>query len=140
MPAVAPDAPRSGILAGGRVHSSVEGEINRLRGGGMSLHAGARERIAPQVGDALTDVRIHDSAAADGLARAVEARAFTTGRDIFFARGEYRPATPTGDRLLAHELTHVVQQRGSSASGPLSVSDPGDRFEREAERTADGLG
>jgi hypothetical protein len=68
----------------------------------------------------------------------VSARAFTTGRDVFFARSQYRPGTAAGERLLAHELTHVVQQRGAPTSGPLTVTEPGDRFESEAERTADG--
>ncbi|HWF72797.1 MAG TPA: DUF4157 domain-containing protein [Solirubrobacteraceae bacterium] len=130
----------SGLLAGGRVHPAVEAQIGRLRGGGAGLHPGARARIEPLVGDTLADVRVHDGPAADGLARSVQARAFTTGRDLFFARGEYRPGTATGDQLLAHELTHVVQQRGAPVSGPLTVTDPGDRFEREADRTAGSAG
>ena len=83
---------------------------------------------------------MHTDEHADALARAVSARAFTTGPDIFFARGEYRPATTTGDALLAHELTHVVQQRGSPATGPLTVTDPGGELEAEAEATARELG
>jgi hypothetical protein len=92
------------------------------------------------VGAGLADVRVHDGVAADGLTRAVQARAFATGREVFFARGEYRPDTSAGKHLLAHELTHVAQQRGASTSGPLSVSQPGDAFEREADRVADGVG
>lgn len=125
-----------GLLPGGRVHPVVESQIGRARGGGVSLHPGARARIEPLVGDSLADVRVHDGPAADALARSVQARAFTTGRDVFFARGEYRPGTSGGDRLLAHELTHVVQQRGAPVSGPLTVTEPGDHFEREADRTA----
>lgn len=128
----------SGLLPGGRVHPAVESQIGRARGGGVSLDPGARVRIEPLVGDSLTDVRVHDNPSADALARSVQARAFTTGRDVFFARGEYRPGSASGERLLAHELTHVVQQRGAPLSGPLTVSDPGDPFEREADRTADG--
>jgi len=129
----------SGLLPGGRVHPVVEAQIGRLRGAGASLHSAARARIEPLVGDSLGDVRVHDGPAADSLARSVQARAFTTGRDLFFARGEYRPGTARGDQLLAHELTHVVQQRGAPVSGPLTVTEPGDRFEREADRTADGV-
>jgi hypothetical protein len=80
---------------------------------------------------------VHADADADLLASAVAARAFTTGTDIFFAAGQYRPDTPTGDRLLAHELAHVVQQRGASTSGPLTVSTPQDALERDAEAAAD---
>jgi hypothetical protein len=132
-----PEGPGSGVLPGGRVHEAVEAQINRARGGGVGLSRATRARVAPIVGDPLTDVRVHDGPSADALARSVQARAFTTGRDVFFARGEYRPGTSDGERLLAHELTHVVQQRGSTASGPLTVTDPGDRFEREAEHAAD---
>jgi hypothetical protein len=55
---------------------------------------------------------------------------------VFFARGEYRPGTPSGETLLAHELTHVAQQRGAPVSGPLTVTEPGDRFERDANEIA----
>ena len=68
--------------------------------------------------------------------RSVSARAFTVGNDIFFGPGEYRPATPAGRELLTHELVHVVQQRGAPRSGPLTVSQPGDALEREAEDVA----
>jgi hypothetical protein len=130
----------AGLLPGGRVHAAVEAQIGRLRGSGASLHPGARARLEPLVGDSLADVRVHDGPAADALSRSVSARAFTTGRDVFFARGEYRPASAGGERLLAHELTHVAQQRGAPVSGPLTVTDPGDALERDADRTADGAG
>ncbi|MGA2927598.1 MAG: DUF4157 domain-containing protein [Solirubrobacteraceae bacterium] len=129
----------AGVLPGGRVASEVQSGINRARGGGRSLDADARARIGPLVGDSLVDVRIHDGLTADALARSVQSRAFATGRDVFFARGEYRPGTAAGDSLLAHELTHVVQQRGAPVSGPLTVTEPGDSFEREADRTAESL-
>jgi hypothetical protein len=76
---------------------------------------------------------VHTDPTADTLARAVSARAFATGSDIYFAAGEYQPGTAAGDRLLAHELTHVVQQRGAPTSGPLTVTQPGDAHEREAD-------
>ena len=59
-----------------------------------------------------------------------------SARDIFFASGEYRPDTPDGEALIAHEVAHVVQQRGAPDSGPLTVSQPGDALEREAEARA----
>jgi hypothetical protein len=125
----------AGLLPGGRVHPAVQSLIDRRRGGGSGLDARARARIEPLVG-AMGDVRIHSDGVADALARSVQARAFTTGRDVFFARGQYRPGTAAGDRLLAHELTHVAQQRGAATSGALTATEPGDRFEREADRTA----
>ena len=126
----------AGILPGGAVHPDVDAAIARSRGRGGALDAGVRNRLAPALDDALADVRVHTDDHADALARAVSARAFTTGADVFFARGEYRPGTSSGDSLLAHELTHVVQQRGASASGPLTVSEPGDPFEVEADAVA----
>lgn len=132
--------PEAGILPGGRVHPNVESRINQMRGAGRALPSQTRASMESVVGAGLADVRVHDGVAADGLTRAVQARAFATGREVFFARGEYRPDTSAGKHLLAHELTHVAQQRGASTSGPLSVSQPGDAFEREADRVADGVG
>jgi hypothetical protein len=132
--------PGSGILPGGRVHPEVETAIAAARGQGGALDAGVRDRVGEALGDPLTDVRVHADERADALARSVSARAFTTGSDVFFARGEYQPTTATGDALIAHELTHVVQQRDSPATGPLTVTDPGGELEVEAEAIARELG
>ena len=129
----------SGLLPGGGVHAEVQSGIDQARGSGSALDGAARERLAAALGDGLADVRVHADERADQLARAVAARAFTTGNDVFFARGEYRPGTPAGDRLLAHELTHVVQQRGAPVSGPLTVTDPAGALEAEAEAVADAV-
>jgi hypothetical protein len=123
----------AGILPGGRVHPDVEEAIARMRGAGQRLDPGVREMAASGLGDPLEDVRVHTGDEADALATSVAARAFTTGPDIYFARHEYRPGTGDGDQLIAHELTHVVQQRGASPSGPLMVSTPGDELESEAD-------
>jgi hypothetical protein len=132
--------PGSGILPGGRVHPDVESAIATARGGGRALDAPVRDRVGEALDDPLTDVRVHADAHADALARSVSARAFTTGTDIFFARDEYRPQTASGDALIAHELTHVVQQRGGPVTGPLTVTEPGGALEAEAEATARELG
>ena len=66
----------------------------------------------------------------------MSARAFATGNDVYFAKGEYNPGSADGDRLIAHELAHVVQQRGAPTSGPLTVSNPGDAMENEADAVA----
>jgi hypothetical protein len=126
----------SALLPGGRVDRAVDAAIAARRGGGRSLDTATRERVGVSLGDPLTDVRVHDDADAAKLARAVSASAFTTGSDVYFASGQYRPGTAEGDRLLAHELTHVVQQRGAPTSGPLTVSDPDGALEREAEQAA----
>ena len=82
---------------------------------------------------------MHTDETADALDRAVSARAFATGTDVYFAQDQYQPNTTDGDRLIAHELTHVVQQRGAPTSGPLTVSKPGDSMEREADDVADKI-
>jgi hypothetical protein len=128
--------PGSGLLPGGRVHPDVESAIASARGHGRALDAPVRDRVGEALGDSLADVRVHSDERADTLARSVSARAFTTGTDIFFARGEYEPRTTGGEALLAHELTHVVQQRGSPTTGPLTVTDPGGALEAEAETMA----
>jgi hypothetical protein len=84
-------------------------------------------------------VRVHTDDHADRLNRSVSARAFATGTDVYFARGEYNPGSTSGDKLIAHELAHVVQQRGAPASGPLTVSNPGDSLETEADAVADQI-
>lgn len=132
--------PGSGLLPGGRVHPEVESAIGAARGHGRALDAPVRDRVGAALNDSLTDVRVHTDDHADTLARSVSARAFTTGTDIFFSRGEYRPQTSGGDALLAHELTHVVQQRGSPVTGPLTVTDAGGALEAEAESMARELG
>ena len=126
----------AGILPDGTAHPEVESAIARSRGAGSSLDT---RMLAPEVRPEFSDVRVHADSGADALARSVSARAFTTGSDVFFASGEYRPGTSEGNSLLAHELAHVVQQRGAPTSGPLTVSNPGDSLEVEADAAAGGL-
>jgi hypothetical protein len=129
----------AGIRPDGRVHPEVEAAIARTRGAGRPLEPAQRERFGSRLGDDLSDARLHTDSTADSLARSVQARAFAIGTDVYFASGEYRPGSPSGDQLLAHELTHVVQQRGASTSGPLTVLQPGDPAEREADAVSDEL-
>jgi hypothetical protein len=131
--------PGAGILPTGEVHPEVQSTINSSRGAGASLDPGVAARMESSLGD-LSDVRVHTGDTADSLNTAVSARAFATGSDVYFAAGEYKPNTADGDRLIAHELAHVVQQRGAPTSGPLTVSQPGDALEREADDVADGVG
>jgi hypothetical protein len=125
-----------GILPGGVVHPDVEAAIVAARGRGLPADRAVTNHVGAALGDSLGDVRIHRDAHAGALARSVSARAFTVGSDIFFGPGEYEPTTPAGRELLTHELVHVVQQRGAPRNGPLTVSQPGDAFEREAEDVA----
>jgi hypothetical protein len=128
----------AGIMPDGTVHGDVQSTIDATRGAGTGLDPGVAGRLGGALGD-LSDVRVHTDDTADTLNRSVSARAFATGTDVYFAKGEYNPGSASGDKLIAHELAHVVQQRGSSASGPLTVSQPGDAMEREADAVADQL-
>ena len=125
-----------GILPSGLVHPDVEAAIAATSGQGQRLDGDLAREFGGRLGDHVGDVRIHHDDHAAALSRAVSARAFTVGSDIFFGAGEYRPSAQPGRELLAHELAHVVQQRGAPATGPLTVSQPGDALEVEAETAA----
>jgi hypothetical protein len=92
----------------------------------------------------LGDISIHADSHADSLARRMDAEAFTTGADIYFRAGYYDPHSKPGLHLLAHEITHTVQQSrggvtGTQLSSSLTVSDPADNLEQEAEQSADQI-
>ena len=92
------------------VSAEVEQQIESLKGNGTQLPEDVRTEMESQFSQDFSSVCIHNDAAADALCKQLSARAFTVGSDIFFASGEYAPNTQEGKRLLAHELTHVVQQ------------------------------
>lgn len=95
---------------GGEVENSVEQQIQAARGGGKPLDEKVRRPMERGFGTDFSGVRVHTGGQADRLNRSLNARAFTTGKDIFFKRGEYNPGSSGGQKLLAHELTHTVQQ------------------------------
>jgi hypothetical protein len=97
----------------------TEGAINRARGRGQPLPPSTRDEMGHALGADLDGVRVHADGGADLLSRGLKARAFTTGQDIFFRRGEYNPGSGPGKELLAHELTHVVQQTTEQTSPGL---------------------
>ncbi len=113
----------------------VESAIQRARSGGKPLPDGVRQPMERAFGADFGGVRVHTDAQADRLNRSVQARAFTTGQDIFLRQGEYRPGSFEGQRLLAHELTHVVQQgegRGQSATEVVGLPvDDSSTFEKD---------
>jgi Domain of unknown function (DUF4157) len=88
-----------------------------LQSPGLPLDRKARSAMESRLGHDLSAVRVHKDSKASDSARAVHARAYTVGRDIVFAEGEYNPGSRAGDHLLAHELTHVVQQGTPKVSG-----------------------
>jgi len=113
------------------------------QGSGQPLEAPVRQRMEASFGADFSDVRVHAGDTAAASAQAVDAHAYTVGNEIVLGDGQ-TPGSPAHERTLAHELTHVVQQRsgpvdGTPTAGGISVSDPGDRFERAAETTADAV-
>jgi len=115
------------------------GEIQSRLGTGRPVDSASRRSIEADTGSDLSDVRIHTGAAADELCQTFNARAFTLGTDIALADGEYSPGTVGGDRLLAHELAHVVQQgvRSPSPAETVEVGAVNDPAESEAEAVAE---
>lgn len=90
-----------------------------LRSGSQTLPASTRSFFEPRFGHDLSNVQVHTDATANDASKAVHARAFTVGNHIVFRQGEYQPDSQSGRQLLAHELTHVLQQRGSDTSNTL---------------------
>lgn len=93
----------------------AESAITAARGGGSPLPSDTRAQLEPRFGASFAQVRVHADQRADRLSQGLQARAFTVGNDIFFRRGAYDPAGQSGRHLLAHELTHTLQQRGGTA-------------------------
>ncbi|MDJ0676403.1 MAG: DUF4157 domain-containing protein [Calothrix sp. MO_167.B42] len=105
-----PMVQRQEAIGGGETSTQLSGEINRAKGGGQSLDAGLQQSIGQAMGNDFSGVRVHTDERADRLNRSLSARAFTTGQDLFFKKGEYQPGSREGQGLIAHELAHVVQQ------------------------------
>jgi hypothetical protein len=130
-----------GIDRSGSGPAHLDREIARAiddrRGRGHELDGEARANLEGAMGEDFSDVRVHDDADAHELSTAVSAEAFTTGSDVFFQSGKYDPASSAGQKLLAHELTHVSQQRGATPTSDMTVSEPGDASEVEATSIAD---
>ncbi len=107
-----------------------------LRSPGQPLDASTRAFMEPRFGHDFSRVRVHTDASAARSARAVHANAYTVGQDVVFAEKHYTPGTIAGKGLLAHELTHVIQQQGATGLGRLTLDSPGVPAEREAETVA----
>ena len=119
----------------------TEARINQARAGGQTLDAGVQKKMGESLGQDLSGVRAHTTAESDDLNKQLGARAFTTGQDIFFGEGEYNPNSGAGQELIAHELTHVVQQQQGEVpvGGRMRVNAPGDAFEQEADTVAKAI-
>jgi hypothetical protein len=113
------------------------GSVREQLGEGQALPAQLRSRMEPIFGASFSGVRLHADAKGARLSDDLNARAFTLGRHVAFGAGEFRPGSPAGDALIAHELAHVVQQGGAEATGPTAKSPEGaGRLEADADRSA----
>ncbi len=121
------------------IPSATEERIGSLRGKGNPLDASVKNYLEPRFGVDLGNVRIHTDADANRLSAAIHAKAFTVGNDIAFAKGQYNPGTLEGKKLIAHELTHTIQQRDTH-----TVQRMPDRYELtneicEIQKTPEGI-
>jgi hypothetical protein len=100
----------------------LQSRLNSLKGGGQPLPESTRSFFEPRFGRELDRVRVHDNSQAAKITTEINAKAFTTGKDVIFGAGYYSPGTREGKWLLAHELTHVIQQNGSNPPDIQKVS------------------
>ncbi|MCL7412003.1 MAG: DUF4157 domain-containing protein [ANME-2 cluster archaeon] len=111
------------------LNPDLESHVQSFKGGGQSLSKNTLTFFAPRFNHSFDHVKIHTGSQAARVAQSVHARAFTVGQDIVFGAGHYAPATHAGKKLLAHELTHVVQQTKiqgvQSMNGILQKADDG---------------
>ena len=112
--------------------------INQARGGGQPLDTAVQKQMGAAMGHDFGGVKVHTGSESNELNSDLSARAFTSGQDVFFRQGDYEPATGSGQELIAHELTHVVQQSTGAVSGgqKMTVNPPGDVHEQEADSVA----
>jgi hypothetical protein len=99
-------------IAGGEASADLTDTINSARGSGLPLDTGLQRAMGEVMGADFSGVKVHTDAQSDQLNQSIQAKAFTTGQDVFFRQGAYQPGNQRGQELIAHELTHVVQQNG----------------------------
>jgi hypothetical protein len=149
--AVVPPYPASSILrlatgdelGGTEAESDVADSLRRRAGAGRPLDRADAERFGAGFGADLSRVRVHADAEADSVARSVQSVAFTYGRDVYFTHGRFTPGTASGDRLLAHELAHVVQgsagRWGAGGGAGVRIGRADDAAEIAADAAADAV-
>ena len=126
------------------VSRDLESGINAARGTGQPLSDSVRSSLEPRLGHDFSQVHIHADARADELSQQLGAKAFTTGKDVFFREGAYQPGSGSGQALIAHELTHVAQQGAAqvsrqAAEAEQAAVDPREEAKRELKDDVDKL-
>ena len=109
-------------------------QIHALRGGGQPLPQSTRSFFEPRFGYGFSQVRVHTDAMANRISKSINAKAFTTRKDVVFSAGQYSPETATGKRLLSHELAHVVQQNGHKVRAKLIIGQSSGKHNQVAEQ------
>ncbi|MBH8560921.1 DUF4157 domain-containing protein [Nostoc sp. CENA67] len=118
-----PIVQRLSIHDGMAATPDLEASIQRVRGNGQPLAQSARKPMEQAFGANFSGVKIHTDSQSDRLNQSIQAKAFTTGQDMFFSQGAYNPGSRGGQELIAHELTHVVQQNGSTVQRAIQTQD-----------------
>jgi hypothetical protein len=134
-------APEVG-LAGGGVSDGLANRIDSMRGGGSPLDDNTKSTMEDALGTSMAGVRVHVGSESDSLNHAITAKAFTTGNDVFVRSDQWAPGSTSTQRLMAHELTHVAQQRegiAGSGGGGMSVGASDTHEEHEADSVADAV-
>lgn len=108
-------------VEGGEISADLEASIQQARSSGRPLDTNIRRSMEQSFGADFSNVRVHTDSQADRFNRDLHSRAFTTKEDLFFKQGEYQPGNTDGQTLLAHELTHVLQQKGTSLQTGNSI-------------------
>jgi Domain of unknown function (DUF4157) len=106
-----PTLQRRESAAGGDASEELESSIQQAKGGGQSLDSTLQTKMGQAMGADFSGVKVHTDSQSDRLNKSIQAKAFTTGQDVFFRQGAYDPGSRGGQELIAHELTHVVQQK-----------------------------
>lgn len=107
------------------VNEGVESNLNSLKGGGNSMDKNTKQEMESGFGADFSNVNIHTDSKAVQMSEELGAQAFTHGDDVYFNKGKYNPNSREGKHLLAHELTHTIQQTGSKTSNNVQkLSDP----------------
>ncbi len=99
--------------------ANLQTKIQATKGKGSPLDSGTNQFMSKAFGSNFNDVRIHRNSQANEMSSSIQAKAFTHGADIYFNKNQYNPSSSGGKKLLAHELTHVEQQRGGLSSKPI---------------------
>ncbi len=108
-------------VGGGVASTDLESSIQSARGSGQSLDGSLSEKLGQAMGADFSGVKVHTDSQSDQLNKSIQAKAFTTGQDVFFRQGAYDPSSRGGQELIAHELTHVVQQNGGAVQRKSSI-------------------